>query len=114
MDISNYTDYLKNTTTQASLDAANAAGKDYANASSEELMDACKEFETYLLEKVMKEMEKMSKISDDEDEDESMSQLKDYFKEQAIGELSEQITDSGQLGLAQKMYEQMKRNYGVD
>ncbi|MCR5271566.1 MAG: rod-binding protein [Lachnospiraceae bacterium] len=113
MDISNYTDYLQTTNTNTAASATRAANKDYSTATDEELMDACKEFEAYMIEQVMKEVEKMADISDDE-EDESMSQLTDYFKEQTVQSLAEQVSDSGQLGLAQKMYEQMKRNYGVD
>lgn len=81
------------------------------NASEEELMSVCKEFEAYFVEQVMKEVEKT--IPKNEEEDASMSQLKDYFKEEMIQNLSEQICEQQELGLAQQMYEQMKRNYNL-
>lgn len=87
----------------------NKIGGDLSNSSDEELMDVCKQFEAYFVEQVMKEVEKT--IPRDEDEDNSMSQLTDYFKEEMIQGLAEKVCDQQNLGLAQQMYEQMKRNY---
>lgn len=86
-------------------------GSNLSNASEEELMSVCKEFEAYFVEQVMKEVEKT--IPKDEEEDASMAQLTDYFKEEMIQNLSEQICEQQELGLAQQMYEQMKRNYNL-
>ena len=86
-------------------------GGNLANASEEELLSVCKEFEAYFVEQVLKEVEKT--IPKNEEEDASMSQLKDYFKEEMIQNLSEQICEQQELGLAQQMYEQMKRNYNL-
>lgn len=86
-------------------------GSNLANASEEELMSVCKEFEAYSVEQVLKEVEKT--IPKEEEEDASMSQLRDYFKEEMIQNLSGQICEQQELGLAQQMYEQMKRNYNL-
>ena len=86
-------------------------GSNLSNASEEELMSVCKEFEAYFVEQVMKEVEKT--IPKDEEEDASMAQLTDYFKEEMIQNLSQQICEQQELGLAQQMYEQMKRNYNL-
>ena len=86
-------------------------GSNLSNASEEELMSVCKEFEAYFVEQVMKEVEKT--IPKDEEEDASMAQLTDYIKEEMIQNLSEQICEQQELGLAQQMYEQMKRNYNL-
>ena len=59
----------------------------------------------------MKEVEKT--IPRDEEEDASMSQLRDYFKEEMIQTLAKDVCDQQNLGLAQQLYEQMKRNYSV-
>ena len=59
----------------------------------------------------MKEVEKT--IPKNEEEDASTSQLTDYFKEEMIQDLAEEICDQQSLGLAQQMYEQMKRNYSL-
>ena len=61
-------------------------GSNLANASEEELMSVCKEFEAYFVEQVLKEVEKT--IPKEEEEDASMSQLRDYFKEEMIQNLS--------------------------
>ena len=37
----------------------------------------------------------------------------DYFKDFAVQELCGQVTDGDGLGLANTLYEQMKRNYGI-
>ncbi len=89
----------------------NKAGSDFSSASDEELMKVCKEFEAYFVEQVMKEVEKT--IPKNEEEDASTSQLTDYFKEEMIQDLAEEICDQQSLGLAQQMYEQMKRNYSL-
>ena len=78
-------------------------------ATDEELMDACKEFEAYFMEQVMKEMIKTTKL---DGEDESSNTMVDYFKDTAIADLAKESTDQNSLGLAQMLYEQMKRNTG--
>ena len=82
-----------------------------SKASDAELMEVCKEFEAYFVEQVMKEVEKT--IPKSEEEDASMSQLTDYFKEEMIQTLAGDICEQQNLGLAQQMYEQMKRNYSI-
>lgn len=90
----------------------NTLNGDLSTASDEELMEVCKEFEAYFVEQVMKEVEKT--IPDnEEDEDPSMAQLTDYYKDEMIQSLSKKICDQQNLGLAQQMYEQMKRNYSL-
>lgn len=84
-------------------------GSDLSSATDQELMDACKEFETYFVEQVLKEMEKM--IPEDEDSDSSMSRLTDYFKDEMIQELAKTTAEQSGGTLAQQLYEQMKRNY---
>lgn len=87
------------------------ANKDFNNATDEELMDVCKQFESYLLEQVFKGMEKM--IPKSEDENSSASKTVDYFKDTMRQELATQSTDIQGLGLAQMLYESMKREYSI-
>lgn len=82
---------------------------DLSSSTDDELMSVCKQFEAYFVEQVMKEVEKT--IPKDEDEDASMSQLRDFYKEEMIQTLAEDVCKQQNLGLAQQMYEQMKRNY---
>lgn len=83
--------------------------KTYESASDEELMDVCKQFESYFLEQVFKEMVKTIPASEDSG---SNSALVDYYKDNMIQELAAQSTEQNSLGLAQSLYEQMKRNIG--
>lgn len=107
-----YSDYLATQVQNNQTDKIkNTASGDYSNASDEELMDACKQFESYFLEQVFKEMEKT--IPTNEDSDSSTSNLVDYFKDSTIQELASESTDNNSLGLAQMLYEQMKRNYNL-
>lgn len=76
-----------------------------SDATDEELMDACKAFESYLLEKVMVSMEKT--ILKDEDE---KNDYESYFGEMLYQEYAKQITENGEIGLAQQLFEAMKIN----
>ena len=69
-------------------------------------------FEAYFLEQIFKGMEKT--IPKNESGDKSTENLLDYFKENTIQELAEQSTETNSLGLAQMLYEQMKRNYNIE
>ena len=114
MDISNISAMYQNyNQTAAGFATGNQIsqlqGKDMSQATDEELMDACKEFEAYFMEQVMKEMIKTTKL---DGEDESSNTMVDYFKDTAIADLAKESTDQNSLGLAQMLYEQMKRNTG--
>lgn len=114
MDISSLSNYY-NSIAQTSTSAnsiSQLSESDMEDKSDEELMEVCKEFESYLLEQVFKEMEKTSSIFGD-DEDSSSSQMVDYFKDTTIAELASESTEQNSLGLAQTLYEQMKRNYNL-
>ena len=51
-------------------------------------------------------------FSDDE-EDGYATKMVDYFKDFAVQELCDNVTEGDGLGLANILYEQMKRNYGI-
>ena len=70
----------------------------------EELMEVCKTFENYFVEQVLKEMEKTVHSSDQE------SEYYQYFGDILTQSYAESFTESGQFGLAQTLYESMKRN----
>lgn len=105
-----YSDYASQ---QASEAQSNRLKKVASNASSseatdDELMDACKQFESYFLEQVFKEMWKTVDTSTTSDK--PTSNMVDYFKDATIQKLAAQSTETNSLGLAQTLYEQMKRN----
>ena len=106
--ISSYIDTAKKTS--AGSDLQKTLGKDLSTASDEELMDVCKEFEAYFVEQVLKEAEKMVP---DSDEDSSMSQLTDFYKDTVRQEMASKIGEQSGTSFAQMMYEQMKRNYNL-
>jgi flagellar protein FlgJ len=85
----------------------------YANSSDEELLEACKQFEAYFLEMVFKEMQKSTKIFSAGEEDTPNSHLVDYFRDFTIQQLAADSTERQGLGLAQQLFEQMKRNYSL-
>lgn len=84
----------------------------FESATDEELMDVCKQFEAYFMEQVIKGMEKMIP-KNDEDESSSMSKTVDYFKETMIQQIASDSTNTQGLGLAQTLYESMKRQYNI-
>lgn len=89
---------------------------DLSNATDEELMDVCKDFEAYFIEQMFKSMEKMVPKDEDEEESSSMSSMTDYFKDGMMSKYAEIAADSNGgngFGIAQTLYEQMKRNYSV-
>lgn len=88
---------------------------DLSNASDDELMQVCKDFESYFIEQMFKSMEKMIPKDEDEDENSSMSSMTDYYKEEMMSKYAEYASESDGgkgLGIAQTLYEQMKRTYG--
>ena len=85
---------------------------DYSQASDEELMEACKSFEAYFIEQVMKGMEKTIPKSDEDDD--SGSSYLEMFKDNLYQEYADMAADqSGGIGIARMLYEQMKRNYNL-
>ncbi len=74
-------------------------------ATDEEMMEVCKEFEAYLVEKVFDRMK--DALTDSEEEE---SDYLSYFGDMMYQEYAKVITENGELGLAQQLYESMKRN----
>lgn len=112
MDIGNlssaYNDIYASASDQSASKLQNQLGKDYSKVTDDELMDACKQFESYFLEQVFKEMVKT--IPRDEETSGSTSTMVDYYKDQMVQNIAAESTEQNSLGLAQMLYEQMKRN----
>ena len=82
-----------------------------------ELLEACKQFEAYLWEQVLKGMEKTAKmLSDDEDEEGYAGNMVGVFQDTFVQEMASQVTSESQgaNSLAQTLFEQMKRTYSVE
>ncbi len=102
-------DIAKNDATKAMTNKAQKAETD------EELMEACKEFENYLWDQVLKSMKSTVDVFKEE-EGSSAKQTVDYFMDTAISDVSKSLTNQnmGPGSLAQQMYEQMKRTNTVN
>lgn len=109
-----YTEQLASQNTTGAKLNKTLESKDYTKATDDELLDACKEFEAYFMEMIFKEMQKTVDCFKSEESSSSTSGLVDYFKDTAIQDLAATSTDIQGTGLAQMLYEQMKRNYGLE
>ena len=88
--------------------ASNAINKNYEKATDEELMNACKQFESYFIEQVYKEM--INTIPEEEYSSQATSTLVDYYKEQMVREMATTTSEQSGMGIARMLYEQMKRS----
>ncbi len=114
-DISSLTDYYTSVTGEAGATelARSLSGRAENASTDDELMDVCKQFESYMLEQVFKHMDK-TVMRNNDDKDASTENLVDYFRSRSIQELASQSTEKQGLGIAQQLYEQLRRNYGLD
>ena len=79
-----------------------------SGSSEEELLSVCKDFESYFVEEVLKEV-KENLISDD-DEDNSNDYV-NMFQDNYLSAIADQMVNSGQgPGIADKLYESMVNN----
>ena len=75
--------------------------------STEKLMDVCKDFESYFVQKIIEESKK---TLDNEDE---QGEYMQYFSDTLNQEYSKIITDNGGTGLAQQLYDSLKGTYNI-
>ena len=110
--LNSYKDMIASAANQTAPKLESALKKDPSKATDEELMDACKQFEAYFLEQVFKEM--MKTVPKNEDRSMSTTNMMDYYEDQMVQKIAEDSTEQNSFGLAQILYEQMCRNYGVE
>lgn len=111
-----YSDYYSNVSNVSKDALEKTLGNVNDKTSEEELMKACKEFEAYFVEQIFKGMEKT--VMKAEDEDSSASMYQEYFGDMQVQEYAKAATEQTNgngtgIGLANQLYEQMKRNYGL-
>lgn len=80
----------------------NTLSSDLTTSSDEELLEACKSFEEYFVEQVLKEMKKTVETSDE-------NEYTEYFGDMLYEEYAKLMSENGTFGLAQTLYESMKR-----
>lgn len=117
MDISglssDYSAYLSSSSAAADK-MNNIKRTDYTNATDDELMEACKQFEQYLVEMVMDEvMDTVDIFGTGEPSSSAMASSQDLMKDSMVQTMAKQLTDGSNLEIAQELYESMKRNYGM-
>ena len=107
---SNYTSE-KTGATSATGNALQSSLKNISsNSSEEELKGVIKDFESYFVEQMIKEVKD---TFTSEDEDSTMSQYKDMYMDQAIELVADEVVDQVGENYTQQLYEQMKRNLNM-
>lgn len=112
MNISSISDIYTKTITENAQAAKAASTIDKASlkagGNDDELLEACKSFESYFLEQCFKEMWKSVDLV--QSDSPATNTMMDYYKDSMISEMANQSTQQNSLGLAQMLYEQLKRN----
>ncbi|MBQ9120185.1 MAG: rod-binding protein [Lachnospiraceae bacterium] len=112
MGISGISDYYLNTMTNTASSKKSEAlantlsSSDMSKATDTEMLEACQTFEAYLVEQMLKGMEKTIPKDEEDEENDYLTQFGDML----YTSVAEQIAENGELGLAQQLYESMKRN----
>jgi len=118
IEISSLTDYasslLNNAQSTSNVNSIkNSVNSVNANSTDDELLDACKQFESYLWEQILKEVDKSVNLFGMESTGSYASNMVDTFSDTLIQDLSEKLTSGKENTLAMTLYEQPKRNYGI-
>lgn len=118
MSIDSMASMLNTTNTDATTNYnANALKKSLngvsSDTSADELMQVCKDFESYFVEEVIKEVKK-NLLPDDEEKDASLSTMTDYTMDFAVEKIADELIDQVGGNFTQSLYGQMKRNYNID
>jgi len=117
MDVTTMNTYLQsqyaNAAKQAAEETTKSIGKITADSSKEEVTEAVKSFETYMMEQVLKQMKESFVDENDEEEDNSISMYKDFFMDKMYSEMASQIVDQVGDNITEDFVDQIMRNYGI-
>lgn len=83
------------------------------NSTEEELTEAVKSFESYFVEQVMKEMEKSAKMWNDDDKNDSTSQLVDLNMDSVYQDMASKFVDKVGGRFTESLVKHMKLTYGI-
>lgn len=120
MDVSGITSMLNQTGTTNATNSANSAKTDSlknsvhglsSNSTDEELMEVLKDFESYFIEQMIKQMKET--FTDDDEESSMASQYTDTFMDYAIEDVADMLLEEVGGTMTQQLFEQMKRNYNI-
>ena len=102
--------YLNSAAGNASTASSEKLSSTISNLSSEssdeELLDACKSFEEYLVEQVVKSTKSALLENEEEEENDYLSTFPDTINQ----EYAKIISENANLGIAQMLYESIKNN----
>ncbi len=103
-----YSNYTSNMSSTSSVSAdklqESLTNTSLENSTDEELMNVCKSFEAYFIEQVYKGMKNIVKSDDDQ------NAYMQCFGDILTQSYAENATEAGGIGLAQMLYESMKRS----
>ena len=120
MDVSGITSMLSQTGATNATNNASAAKTDSlknsvhglsSNSTDEELMEVLKDFESYFIEQMIKQMKET--FTDDDEESSMASQYTDTFMDYAIEDVADMLLEEVGGSMTQQLFEQMKRNYNI-
>lgn len=120
MDVSGITSMLNqtgvtNATTSASTakteSLTNSVNGLSSNSTDEELMEVLKDFESYFIEQMIKQMKET--FTDEDEESSVASQYTDTFMDYAIEDIADMLLEEVGGNMTQQLFEQMKRNYNI-
>ena len=74
-------------------------------------MEVLKDFESYFIEQMIKQMKET--FTDDEEESSVASQYTDTFMDYAIEDVADMLLEEVGGSMTQQLFEQMKRNYNI-
>lgn len=120
MDITGVSSMLNQMTSSDAVNNANTAKADSiknsvtglsSESTEEELMGVLKDFESYFVEQIIKQMKET--FTGDEEESSVASQYTDTFMDYAIEDVADMLVDEIGGNMTQQLFEQMKRNYNI-
>lgn len=105
INTTDYSTFINNASTSGVSDSISKA-KD-KDASDAELMNACKEFEQYMVEQVFKQA--MNTIREDKD----TGGYTGFAYDMQAQEYARLVSEQGSFGLARQLFDSIKKNQGV-
>lgn len=102
-----YSTYSQTASTASAQSLQNSLGNVSESSEADQLMNVCKEFEAYFVQKILEQAK--TSIAGEEEEGEYMQYFGDILNEQ----YANMIAKSGSTGLAQHLYDSMKTTYNI-
>lgn len=102
-----YNTYYNNINSVSGADLQSKLENTGTSDDDKELMEVCKDFESYFVQKIIEEAKK---TLDNEDE---KGEYMQYFGSMLDETYADAIVDGGGLGLAQQLYDSMKTQYNL-